>query len=107
MPPPCAQLSEQQRSVPLDLATAPTCASFLLGCVRFKVRVDATLGVTKIEAHQRCALLSWMAVKRFVRGLAPCNGKAEGEDPGASVCVRVCACTQDLFSLRWHRWLAV
>lgn len=51
---------------------------FCWGSVCFQVLVDRTLGITKIEAHPRCVLLSWLAVNQFMGGLAPCNGKAEG-----------------------------
>lgn len=74
---PAAQLAKQQSSVPFILPECPCVSHSCQGCVHFQVLADGTLGITKIEAHQRCALLSWVAVKQFIGGLAPCNGKAE------------------------------
>ena len=74
------------------------------GCVCLKVLVDGTLSVTKIEAHQRCVLLSWVAINQFLWGLASCNGKrgVGGDISCVSACERVrkCVDTQELFPLK-------
>ena len=91
MTPSDIQLSKQQSLVP-STSPEPLCVSHFCWVCMFKSPHGWNTSITKIEAHQRCVLLSWVSVNQFLWGLASCNGKwGMGETSAVWVHVNVCA----------------